>query len=156
MWITPRAYFAGLGLRCVDTGKSLVRRRGLDCFTNTVSSVMAAAAPYDKLQCLTHVAGLSDLCSCCFFRQLARASAAIPDPIPAAAPALAGMIVTEATQVSDDGQGYPLTPGIYTPEMIAAWKKITEAVHAKVRVSIQTRDWGWRAGGRGHVDDSIM
>ncbi|CAB1119807.1 unnamed protein product [Ectocarpus sp. CCAP 1310/34] len=43
----------------------------------------------------------------------------------------AGMIIAEATQVSNDGQGYPLTPGIYTPEQIAGWKKITAAVHAK-------------------------
>ena len=40
---------------------------------------------------------------------------------------------TEATQFSDDGQGYPLTPGVFTPEQIAGWKKITDAVHAKVR-----------------------
>ncbi|CAM9758530.1 unnamed protein product [Ascophyllum nodosum] len=38
---------------------------------------------------------------------------------------------TEATQFSDDGQGYPLTPGVFTPEQIAGWKKITDAVHAK-------------------------
>ncbi|CAM9224028.1 unnamed protein product [Ectocarpus sp. 8 AP-2014] len=43
----------------------------------------------------------------------------------------AGMIIAEATQVGNDGQGYPLTPGIYTPEQIAGWKKITAAVHAK-------------------------
>ena len=43
-----------------------------------------------------------------------------------------GLIISEATQVSDDGQGYPLTPGVYTPDQIAGWKKITDAVHAKV------------------------
>ncbi|CAM9705600.1 unnamed protein product [Choristocarpus tenellus] len=43
----------------------------------------------------------------------------------------AGLIITEATQVSVDGQGYPLTPGVFTPEQIAGWKKITDAVHAK-------------------------
>ncbi|CAM9533987.1 unnamed protein product, partial [Hapterophycus canaliculatus] len=42
-----------------------------------------------------------------------------------------GLIISEATQVSTDGQGYPLTPGVYTPEQIAGWKKITDAVHAK-------------------------
>ncbi|CAN0360293.1 unnamed protein product, partial [Hapterophycus canaliculatus] len=36
-----------------------------------------------------------------------------------------GLIISEATQVSADGQGYPLTPGVYTPEQIAGWKKIT-------------------------------
>lgn len=36
--------------------------------------------------------------------------------------------------MSDDGQGYPLTPGVFTPAQIAGWKKITDAVHAKVRL----------------------
>ena len=42
-----------------------------------------------------------------------------------------GLIVAEGTQPSDDGQGYLLTPGIYTPAHIAGWKKVTTAVHAK-------------------------
>ena len=41
-----------------------------------------------------------------------------------------GLIVAEGTQPSDDGQGYTLTPGIYTPEHIAGWREVTEAVHA--------------------------
>lgn len=40
-----------------------------------------------------------------------------------------GLIVTEGTQPSDDGQGYLMTPGIYTPAHIAGWQKITSAVH---------------------------
>ncbi|CAM9378166.1 unnamed protein product [Pylaiella littoralis] len=44
--------------------------------------------------------------------------------------ASAGLLVSEATQVSDDGQGYPLTSGVFTPAQIAGWK-ITDAVHAK-------------------------
>ncbi len=44
--------------------------------------------------------------------------------------ASAGLIVTEATQVSAQGQGYLDTPGIYTPEQVAGWRKITDAVHA--------------------------
>ena len=44
--------------------------------------------------------------------------------------ATAGLIVTEATQVSAQGQGYLDTPGIYTPEQVAGWRKITDAVHA--------------------------
>src|ERR1700674_3098100 len=43
--------------------------------------------------------------------------------------ASAGLIVTEGTQPSDDGQGYLATPGIYTPAHIAGWKKVTAAVH---------------------------
>lgn len=45
---------------------------------------------------------------------------------------VSGLIITEATQVSRDGQGYPYTPGVFTPEQIAGWKNITDAVHAKV------------------------
>lgn len=42
-----------------------------------------------------------------------------------------GLIVTEASQVTPSGQGYPATPGIHSAEQIAGWKKITNAVHAK-------------------------
>ena len=42
-----------------------------------------------------------------------------------------GLIVTEGTQPSDDGQGYLATPGIYTPAHIAGWKRVTAAVHDK-------------------------
>jgi N-ethylmaleimide reductase len=42
----------------------------------------------------------------------------------------AGLIVTEATQVSPQGVGYIRTPGIHSAEQIAGWKKITDAVHA--------------------------
>jgi N-ethylmaleimide reductase len=42
-----------------------------------------------------------------------------------------GLIVTEGTQPSDDGQGYLATPGIYTPAHIAGWKNVTAAVHDK-------------------------
>jgi len=42
-----------------------------------------------------------------------------------------GLIVTEGTQPSDDGQGYLTTPGIYTAAHVAGWKKTTDAVHRK-------------------------
>ncbi|WP_298372783.1 alkene reductase [uncultured Bradyrhizobium sp.] len=42
-----------------------------------------------------------------------------------------GLIVTEGTQPSDDGQGYLATPGIYTAAHVAGWKKVTKAVHDK-------------------------
>ncbi|MFG6430012.1 alkene reductase [Roseateles sp. LYH14W] len=44
--------------------------------------------------------------------------------------ASAGLIITEATQIRPDGQGYFDTPGIHSPEQIAAWKQVTDAVHA--------------------------
>jgi N-ethylmaleimide reductase len=41
----------------------------------------------------------------------------------------AGMIITEGTHPSADGKGYCRTPGIYSEEQIAAWRRITESVH---------------------------
>ncbi len=43
--------------------------------------------------------------------------------------ASAGLIITEATQISTRGIGYPHTPGIHTPEQVEGWKKVTKAVH---------------------------
>ena len=45
--------------------------------------------------------------------------------------ASAALIVTEATQVSPQGVGYPNTPGIHSPGQVAGWRRITEAVHAR-------------------------
>ncbi|NVO23548.1 alkene reductase [Donghicola mangrovi] len=42
----------------------------------------------------------------------------------------AGLIITEATNISPEGRGYIQTPGIFTDGQIAAWKKVTDAVHA--------------------------
>ncbi|MFD4504713.1 alkene reductase [Streptomyces sp. NPDC058457] len=44
--------------------------------------------------------------------------------------ASAGLIVTEGIQPSAVGQGYPDTPGLHTAEQIAAWRTVTDAVHA--------------------------
>jgi len=43
----------------------------------------------------------------------------------------AGLIISEGTQTSFAGQGYCRTPGIHTPQQIAAWKGVTDAVHAR-------------------------
>jgi N-ethylmaleimide reductase len=43
----------------------------------------------------------------------------------------AGLIVTEGSQISEEGIGYILTPGIHTDAQVAGWKKVTDAVHAK-------------------------
>jgi N-ethylmaleimide reductase len=45
--------------------------------------------------------------------------------------ASAGLIITEASQISPLGVGYPYTPGIYNDAQIEGWKKITTAVHEK-------------------------
>ncbi|XP_057952225.1 12-oxophytodienoate reductase 2-like [Malania oleifera] len=42
-----------------------------------------------------------------------------------------GLLIAEATGVSDTAQGYPETPGIWTKEQVEAWKPIVDAVHAK-------------------------
>ncbi|KAA8542844.1 hypothetical protein F0562_023996 [Nyssa sinensis] len=42
-----------------------------------------------------------------------------------------GLLISEATGVSDTAQGYPHTPGIWTKEQTEAWKPIVDAVHAK-------------------------
>jgi 2,4-dienoyl-CoA reductase-like NADH-dependent reductase (Old Yellow Enzyme family) len=41
-----------------------------------------------------------------------------------------GLIISEATIIRPDGQGYPTTPGLFTSEQIQGWKKVTDAVHA--------------------------
>jgi 2,4-dienoyl-CoA reductase-like NADH-dependent reductase (Old Yellow Enzyme family) len=55
----------------------------------------------------------------------------------------AGLIITEATSVTPQGVGYPDTPGIWSAEQIAGWKKITESVHrAGGRIFLQL----WHVG----------
>ena len=43
----------------------------------------------------------------------------------------AGLLVTEGSQVSPEGVGYPGTPGIHTSAQVEGWRGVTEAVHAK-------------------------
>ncbi len=44
--------------------------------------------------------------------------------------AQAGLLIAEATQISEEGRGYPRTPGIHTREQLEGWKPIVDAVHA--------------------------
>ncbi len=44
--------------------------------------------------------------------------------------ASAGLLIAEATQISQQGKGYAFTPGVYSPAQVAGWKKITASVHA--------------------------
>ena len=69
---------------------------------------------------------------------LTRQRAAQPGDIPTDAMATyyaqragAGFMVTEGTQIEPRGQGYSWTPGIYSKEQIAGWRKVTDAVHAE-------------------------
>lgn len=62
--------------------------------------------------------------------------------------ASAALIVTEATQISQQGQGYIWTPGIYTQAQVEGWKKVTQAVHeAGGRIFLQL----WHVGRISHV-----
>ena len=61
--------------------------------------------------------------------------------------ASAGLIVSEGSQVSPRGVGYPGTPGIHSPEQVAGWKRVTDAVHARGgRIFLQL----WHVGGISH------
>ncbi|MDD1751651.1 MAG: alkene reductase, partial [Methanotrichaceae archaeon] len=56
----------------------------------------------------------------------------IPNPLAVtyyAQRAQAGLIITEGSQVSPQGVGYLRTPGIYSSEQVAGWKKVTTVVH---------------------------
>jgi N-ethylmaleimide reductase len=60
----------------------------------------------------------------------------------------AGLIITEATQISPMGQGYLDTPGIHNAQQVAAWRRITEAVHTRGgRIVVQL----WHVGRISHV-----
>ena len=43
--------------------------------------------------------------------------------------ATSGLIISEATNISQEGKGYAFTPGIYNSEQVAGWKIVTEAIH---------------------------
>jgi len=45
--------------------------------------------------------------------------------------ATAGLFYQKQTQISQQGQGYPATPGIHSKEQIAGWQNVTKAVHDK-------------------------
>ncbi|TWD37227.1 N-ethylmaleimide reductase [Vibrio crassostreae] len=64
--------------------------------------------------------------------------------------ASAGLIIAEGTQISPMGQGYAWTPGIYSDDQIAGWKKVTDAVHEKGGVIFAQL---WHVGRVTHPDN---
>ncbi len=63
--------------------------------------------------------------------------------------ASAGLLITEATAISQQGQGYSDVPGLYGTEQLDAWKKVTDAVHAKGgKIVVQL----WHVGRVSHTD----
>ena len=63
--------------------------------------------------------------------------------------ASAGLMITEGTQVSPQGVGYIRTPGIHSPEQVAGWKHVTDAVH---RVGGTIYAQLWHVGRVSHPD----
>lgn len=63
--------------------------------------------------------------------------------------ATAGLILTEASPICPEGHGYPRTPGIHSPEQVAGWRLVTDAVHAAGgKIALQL----WHVGRISHPD----
>ena len=81
-----------------------------------------------------------------------RAPGAVPTPLMAtyyAQRASMGLLITEATAISHQGQGYADVPGLYAPEQAEAWKLVTSAVHqAGGKVVVQL----WHVGRVSHTE----
>ena len=81
-----------------------------------------------------------------------RSPNAIPPDIAAtyyAQRATAGLLITEATAISHQGQGYSDVPGLYGTEQLDAWKRVTDAVHAKGgKIVVQL----WHVGRVSHTE----
>ena len=66
--------------------------------------------------------------------------------------ATAGLIISEATQISAQGKGYPKTPGIFTEAQVAGWRKVTDSVHAAGgRIFLQL----WHVGRISHPSTQV-
>jgi N-ethylmaleimide reductase len=81
-----------------------------------------------------------------------RAPDAVPTPLMAeyyAQRATAGLLISEATAITHQGQGYADVPGLYGTEQLDGWKRVTQAVHDKGgRIYCQL----WHVGRVSHVD----
>lgn len=81
-----------------------------------------------------------------------RAPHAVPTPLMAqyyAQRASAGLLISEATSITHQGQGYADVPGLYGAEQLAGWKGVTDAVHARGgRIFCQL----WHVGRVSHVE----
>ena len=81
-----------------------------------------------------------------------RAPGAVPTDLMAtyyAQRASAGLIITEATAISPQAQGYADVPGLYDTEQLDGWKKVTQAVHkADGKIAVQL----WHVGRVSHTE----
>jgi N-ethylmaleimide reductase len=109
--------------------------------------------PYDTLLSPVTIGNL-ELPNRVVMAPLTRNRASQPGDVPSemnthyyAQRASAGLIVTEATQISRQGQGYVATPGIYSDAQEAGWKAVAGAVHARHgRIAMQL----WHVGRVSH------
>lgn len=100
--------------------------------------------------------GRMDLPSRVVMAPLTRARSAQPGDIPTemnaryyAQRSSAALIISEASYISRQGKGYDGTPGCFTSEQLAGWKKVVEAVHAEGgRIFLQI----WHVGRMSHSD----
>jgi N-ethylmaleimide reductase len=85
-------------------------------------------------------------------RNRANPDGLVPSPLAAeyyGQRASAGLLITEASQVSQQGQGYQDTPGIYSKAQVEGWRKVTSEVHKRGgKIFIQL----WHVGRISHVD----
>ncbi len=81
-----------------------------------------------------------------------RAPNAVPTPLMAeyyAQRASAGLLITEATAISAQGQGYADVPGLYATDQLDGWRRVTDAVHEQQgRIVVQL----WHVGRVSHVE----
>ncbi|MBI0381723.1 alkene reductase [Streptomyces albiflaviniger] len=70
--------------------------------------------------------------------------------------ATAGLIITEGSQPSVVGQGFPHTPGLHSAEQIAAWRRVTDAVHAAGGTVFAQISHVGRVGDPGLLPDGLV
>jgi N-ethylmaleimide reductase len=104
--------------------------------TATATRTRAARAPDTDLLFQPYRLGPLNLPHSIAMAPLTRSRARQPGNVPSslaacyyAQRASAALIVSEATQVSMQGQGYAWTPGIHSREQVEAWRRVTQAVH---------------------------
>ena len=104
--------------------------------TATATRTRAARAPDTDLLFQPYRLGPFNLPHRIVMAPLTRSRARQPGNVPSslaacyyAQRASAALIVSEATQVSMQGQGYAWTPGIHSREQVEAWRRVTQAVH---------------------------
>ncbi len=106
--------------------------KGYDfCFINLINFIMNSVKSLLRPFVSNHLQLNNRFVMAPLTRQRANADLALTElnALYYAQRATAGLIVSEASQITPKGQGYPNTPGIYSEKQIEGWKLVTEAVH---------------------------